>query len=142
MLDHFNGYEVKFARKRHKTHAYLMRDTYFTKVNDECFVIELDSNPIIYIHKEGYWELHSFKTTSLLNEIKHRIRYFTPAYLFQKKYQWYLGTTKVKFFDGIIVDRYGEVVDKLSCKKCHKLFDDKDLRESICLECYLNANKN
>ena len=75
----------------------IANNTILVKVDDSTFGVRLYSTYVVLIHKDGTYTLDSGgykkKTT------KERINEFSPVYVHQKDYNWFVG--EEHFFNGM-----------------------------------------
>lgn len=84
--------------------------TYLAK-KDDLFVIQLRGTDLITIHPLDIYELNTggWRTTTA----KDRLNALAPCNIFQKRGVWFI-TENVAFFDGIRVNKDGEVINSSS----------------------------
>lgn len=101
-IDYKTATQTLNGRKKRK----IGNNTYLEQI-DEVFIIRLHNTDIIKIYPDDTQVIHTggYRTATT----KNRINEYSFVSVSQKDYSWYLQNGE-DFFDGIRVDRTGEVI--------------------------------
>lgn len=109
MLDHCKGSEILTNGRSHKKIAHM------TEIRREGgdYIIRYHTTDVVTQHADGTFTIRAGSWQS--NTTKKRINDYSPAYVYQRGYTWYVATPQtfdnpkgeVLFKDGMKVDRAG-----------------------------------
>ena len=100
---------AEIMRKAGKPEKKLRYQTYLRK-DGKDYVIRFWNTDIVRICPDGAYVLNSggfFTATT-----KRRINTYSPAVILQRNYQWYVGGVEQLFYNGMVVDATGRIVEE------------------------------
>jgi hypothetical protein len=84
-------------------------NTRIVKVDENTLGVKLHNTVVVQIHNDGTYTLNN--GGYLTKTTKDRINEYSPARLYQKKFEWYLGDNG-KYSNGIRIDASGKPCEK------------------------------